>query len=119
MLLNLTNHPSEKWSQAQRDAAIKQFGSIMDMPFPKIDPALSLTKVQVLANTIFEEIVLLNLSDLSVHIMGEFTFCYSLIRKMENAGIKCYASTTIRTFVMNADGSKTSVFNFHSFRPYF
>lgn len=119
MLLNLTNHPSEKWSQAQMDAAIKQFGGILDMPFPQIDPALSFEEVQVLAQEIFQEIVSQELPDISIHIMGEFTFCYCLIRKLENAGIPCFASTTSRSVEIKPDGSKSSVFNFFNFRPYF
>jgi hypothetical protein len=50
MLLNLSNHPSDKWSDKQREAAlaiskklVKKAGEgkigIIDIPFPNIPPA--------------------------------------------------------------------------------
>ena len=36
MFINHTNHPSQYWSDEQLDAG-RQYGVIMDMPFPQID----------------------------------------------------------------------------------
>lgn len=38
MLINLSNHPYEKWDETQKQAAIEAFGRVEDYPFPPIDP---------------------------------------------------------------------------------
>lgn len=119
MLLNLSNHPSNTWSKQQKDAAILQFGGILDMPFPEIDPDASLEQVQQLARETFDSIMALQIPDLSIHLMGEFTFCFQAINLFANKGIFCFASTTKRSVAFNSDGSKTSIFEFRFFRPYF
>lgn len=119
MLLNLSNHPSFNWSNEQKDAAIRQFGGIVDLPFPMIDPDASLESVEELAEETYERIISMNLIDLSVHVMGELTFCYAFLKILELKGIAAYASTTHREVVVNESGVKTSVFRFFKFRPYF
>ena len=119
MLLNLSNHPSSNWGIEQKDAAIKQFGGIVDMPFPLIDPEASLESVQGLAEEMYERIIALKLSELSLHVMGELTFCYALLKILEHTGITAYASTTQREVLVNESGVKTSIFRFFKFRPYF
>ena len=39
MFINHTNHPSQYWSDEQL-AAAHQYGEVVDIPFPLIDPAL-------------------------------------------------------------------------------
>lgn len=119
MLLNLSNHPSSKWSHQQKDAAIKQFGGVLDMPFPMIDPNATLEEVQSLAEETFEAINALHLTGLSVHVMGEFTFCYAFLKLLEQQGIDAYASTTKREVRIDESGIKTSVFLFFKFRLYY
>ena len=48
MFINHTNHPSQYWSDAQLDAG-RQYGVIMDMPFPQIDPMASSAEISQLA----------------------------------------------------------------------
>lgn len=50
--------------------------------------------------------------------MGEMTFTYALVKRLKEAGIRCVASTTKRICTENADGSRTSQFNFVRFRDY-
>jgi len=101
------------------DAAIKQFGGVIDMPFPVIDPHASLNTVQILAEKTFEMIKSMKIYDLRIHIMGEFTFSYNLIKHFQENKIPCFASTTVRNAIMNPDGTKTSAFEFLNFRPYY
>ena len=42
MLLNCTNHPSEMWNEPLMDAAKKQYGEIVDLPFPFVSPEWSI-----------------------------------------------------------------------------
>jgi hypothetical protein len=124
MLLNLSNHPSAKWSAEQREAATQQFGSIVDIQFPAIDPATSIDEVKRTANEYAEKCrnIFTNTKDEktnAVHLMGEYTFTYQFVKQMEALSIQCVASTTERIVTENSVGSKTTVFKFVQFRPYF
>jgi len=80
MLLNISNHPKSEWSNEQIAEAERLFGSIVDYPFPKIPPEWDSQQTESLANNIFNDIISgRSLQDLTVHIMGEMTFCFALI----------------------------------------
>ena len=121
MLINLSNHPSSTWSEQQMQAAYKQYGDIVDMAFPAIDPWIDEDGVDELANVYFSKIKLLA-NDKSttavVHLMGEFSFTYALVNKLKAEGIDAIVSTSVRQTEMNADGSKTIRFDFVRFRKY-
>ena len=36
MFINLSNHPSLKWNEDQKKAALEMGGRIIDMPFPPV-----------------------------------------------------------------------------------
>ena len=55
---------------------------------------------------------------LEVHIMGEFTFCFALIQKLQKQNIKCVASTTERNVRFLSTGERVVDFNFIQFRAY-
>lgn len=119
MLINLSNHPSNKWPQQQIEAA-NQYGEIRDMPFPAIDPFASTEDISELADQYCVEIANLQKNhseNNAVHLMGELTFCYSLVHKLQQNGIKCVASTTERLVTENGN-AKTVEFNFCRFREY-
>lgn len=131
MLLNLSNHPKAKWDERQL-AAASRFGAVEDMPFPQINPNASLDDVARIAREYADKCEQ-RLSTHAVggtesratsephaiHIMGEFTFTYLFVREMERRNILCVASTTERIVSDNPDGSKTTLFRFVQFRPYF
>lgn len=118
--INLSNHPSNKWSDAQRDAA-KKYGEIVDIPFPQIDPNATFDDVFKLANKYIDEIYnkYCEREDdkLVIHVMGELTFVYNFVTFADYYGITCVASTTER-IVEEHDGVKTSIFKFIQFRKY-
>lgn len=121
MFINLSNHPSELWDENQKKAAVK-YGRLIDLPFPAIDPESGTDAVVLLAQH-YEIKVRKMLSEentgaFAVHIMGELTFCFALVARLQKAGITCIASTTRRETVDNPDGSKTVHFGFVQFREY-
>ena len=89
MLLNLSNHPSNKWIDKQTEVACQLYGSVTDLSFPQIAPNNTTQQVQQLAQDL-----------------------------LQTAGIVCIASTTDRNTIDNPDGSKTLQFNFCQFRNY-
>jgi hypothetical protein len=129
MLINLTNHPFEKWSQPQQDAASEQFGQVVDIAFPVIDPALGM--VGALArqycarvDAIFAEYCAAQHDDEDgkangVHLMGETSFVVEFALYWCTAGEvrePLYVSTTEREKVENPDGTFTQSFRFVRFR---
>lgn len=116
MLLNLSNHPSDKWPQRQIDLAIEAYGPIQDMPFPQIDPQASELAIKDLAREFLDKI--LAMKPKAIHLMGELTFTFELVRQLKNHGITVLASTTHRSTIDNPDGTKISKFEFVQFRAY-
>ena len=115
MLLNLSNHPSSQWSKAQRVAA-EEYGDIIDLPFPAIDPWASEADIAVLADSLFQQIKSMGgVEDLTVHLMGEFSFTYALLCRLRQEGYDCVVSTSDRNVVMR-EGVKEVIFNFVRFR---
>jgi len=116
MFINLTNHPSDTWSNEQLRAA-HCFGEIIDLPFPIIEPVFSKAEVDELADITVDGITDLD-SDSVVHVMGEMTFTYAVVERLKARGIVCVASTTERLVKMTTDGKKISEFKFIQFREY-
>lgn len=116
VIINLTNHPSVNWSDTQIQAA-DIYGEIIDMPFPIIDPKMSATEVNELAEEYVDKIQETYGISATVHIMGEMTFTYAVVSRLKALGIKCLASTTER-IVTEQDGKKISEFRFVQFREY-
>ncbi len=121
MLINCSNHPSSSWGEKQKNAAA-QYGGITDLTFPVIDPEAETDAVALLAELYEVKIRRLlgteNTGAFAVHLMGELTFCFALVARLQNAGITCLASTTRREIIENGNGSKTSKFEFVRFREY-
>jgi hypothetical protein len=116
MLINLSNHPTSKWSTAQQSTAEYYYHhTIVDMPFPDINPEWSKEEVKIFAEEYRQKI--LDMKAQTVHIMGELTFTFALIALLKEVGIKCIASTTHR-IVEEVDGKKISTFQFVQFREY-
>lgn len=120
MLINLSNHASANWSQKQMEAAIHQFGQVVDFPFPQIDPEFDINEIANLAETIFNQIFE-KYEDLNfkIHLMGELSLVYQLLLLFKKRNIDCYVSTTHRAVEELEDGSKKVRFNFVKFRSYF
>lgn len=118
LFLNLSNHPSAQWDEAQRSAA-EAYGALEDMAFPPIDPEWEIAEVEQLAETYAEKI-----SEhakqrvVTVHLMGELTFCFALVRKLQERGVRCVASCAKRETKDMDGGAKLAVFKFVRFREY-
>lgn len=120
MLINLTNHPFSQWSDKQRNEALRMFGEITDIPFPRIFPEAGTGEIVYVVDEYVEKILKLGMQNTSitVHIMGEHTFCYNLIRKLLAKGIPCVASTSQRMVEETASHEKMVRFDFVRFREY-
>lgn len=116
-LLNISNHPFEKWSETQKQAALEQFGKVVDLPFPNIPPEYSAMQIYHMAEEYKSTILSEHPNCKAIHIMGEFNFTFQLVSIIKEY-IPCYASTTERKFEELPDGSRKLYFDFMQFREY-
>ena len=119
VFINLSNHPSNKWDEGQKKAALRH-GEIIDMPFPKIPAQADESEVEKLADQYLARILEYKCS--AVMIQGEFTFTYHLVKMLEEAGIPALAACSERKVeeIVNSDYSVSKKVDFHfvRFRKY-
>ncbi|QZE15496.1 CRISPR-associated protein [Halosquirtibacter laminarini] len=118
MFINLSNHPSVNWQKGQLDAA-REYGEVKDLAFPAMDPSWGHQRVGALVEDYLQRVLLLleEAEEKVVHIMGEMTFTYNMVKMLKSHGVKCLASTTQRV-ATEENGVKTTVFTFVIFREY-
>ncbi|MCD8104786.1 MAG: hypothetical protein LUF35_07265 [Lachnospiraceae bacterium] len=119
MFINHTNHLSENWSDVQLREAGK-YGTIVDIPFPDIDPELDGREVAQLANQKAEEIIAMKPD--AVLCQGEFTYTFCLVQILKARGIRVMAACSRRVTQEYTDENRNtrrvSVFEFVRFREY-
>ena len=119
LLINLSNHPYSTWCESQKVAA-SVYGDVVDVPFPNIDESNDMDYINVLADQYFQEIQskVIN-KDVTVHLMGELTFTFALLKRLQEKGIRCIASTSKRIVKEKVPGKKEEViFAFKRSREY-
>ena len=119
IFLNLSNHPSSLWCEKQLEAA-SVYGDIMDMPFPVIDEMADENYIEALADEYLQKILeLAKDKNVTVHLMGELTFTFALLKRLQEHGVPCVASTSKRIVKEEGAGRKGEViFQFERFRRY-
>lgn len=119
MLLNLSNHPSPSWDSHQSQTAREQFGEVVDMPFPPINPTATTEEIHQLAQQYAETIIQqYSQENLVVHLMGELCFSFALLKLLQEKGIRVVASTTKREVKEMENQQKVVSFSFVKFREY-
>ena len=119
MLINLSNHPVSKWSNEQLSAAQTQFGEVVDLPFPTVDPQADESQVVSLADEYADRVSeLAGKNQVTVHLMGEMNFTFALAARLQKRGYPCVASTTERIVQELPNGRKEVKFQFVRFRNY-
>lgn len=121
---NLTNHPSSKWSEEQKAAALQIVGGedgagiIVDIPFPNIPPDANKLNVR---KTVYDCYAKYfdgaNRNDV-VLVQGEMVFTFHMVNLLQSECIRCVAATTERIVEERPNGEKVSVFKFIKFRNY-
>lgn len=118
MFVNISNHPSCFWSDIQLGEAML-YGGIVDIPFPVISATADEESVSSLADEYAKKIILrFNPQNDVCHVMGELNFCFILIRRLQQAGFRCVASTSERMVQEYEHGCKQVLFDFVRFREY-
>ena len=120
MLINLSNHPSSSWTSEQMQAAISDYGEVVDLQYPPINGRTTEVEIKNYAQIYLHKIEEMNPA--AVFLAGEFTFTFMLADALISRGYLVLAATSKRTTqeVVQPDGTvkKVSKFNFVQFRPY-
>lgn len=122
MFINLSNHPSSKWSSAQLESAfaLTSDNHVMDIPFPAVPSTATTEDILTIADGLHHK-VMANKPE-AIMVAGEFTLAYTMIELCIRAGIKVVAACSERRTqeVVNEDGTtiKTTVFEFIQFREF-
>lgn len=113
--VNISNHPSTKWGDAQVVAALRMgYGiELYDIPFPEVDPASDemdalVERVVAALPPYYPQVAM---------VAGEPVLCLRIVARLQSMGVDCYTATT-RRISAEKDGVKTSTFEFHHFRPW-
>lgn len=112
--VNFSNHPSEKWCDAQRKAA-EEYGNIVDIAFPSVNPTLNKDGVRELAEQ-YTSIIVMH-KPAAVLCQGEFTLCFAVINMLKEKSVPVFAACSKRIVEETAKG-KISIFEFEQFREY-
>lgn len=117
--INFSNHPSERWS-AEQLAAAREYGDVVDIPFPNILPAATEEDIARLGDEYVRKI--LDMSPSAVMCQGEFTFSYYVISALlaQNINVLSACSDRVVREVQEAPDvvRKISEFKFVGFRKY-
>jgi hypothetical protein len=119
-MINVSNHPSEKWSEAQLQAAQELDGrTVIDVPFPNVDPTWDTKRICVEAEDLAGFIRnVARGGSRYVMVQGEFSLTYNLVRELRDAYFVPVCATTERVCNENPDGTRTYTFKFVQFREY-
>ena len=88
VFIDLSNHPSQKWCQDQRNAVDRLVpdAQIMDFSFPSVDSSLNEAQIINLSEQMVTEIVALKPA--AVMCQGEFGLTFRLVTMLKRMGIK-------------------------------
>lgn len=119
IFINYTNHPISEWSGEQVSAAKKYAETLVDIPFIGIDPDKNEDDIEKIADSELRKILMkAEGHEATVHLMGEQTLSFSLIKKLQGLGVRCVASTTKREVKDLGDNKREVTFRFVKFREY-
>lgn len=113
--INLSNHPSVQWDDAQTKAALAFAERIEDIEFPAVPPDADEKAIEKLADTCVAQIPPETSYAL---VQGEFTLTVELVRRLQSRRITCLAATSKRNVEEDIDGRRVSTFTFVRFRAY-
>ncbi len=112
--INFTNHPSDRWEEEQRKAAL-EYGEIIDLPFPNVSPQGDEQYIDRMAGECVSQI--LQFHPAAVLCQGEFCLAYQVICRLREKGIQVVAACSER-IAREVGQKKETVFAFVQFRGY-
>ena len=127
MFVNLSNHPSGKWTAEQINAASRLYGEVRDLPFPAVPTLATPDDVAVMADEYVARAFAMreecadNTHSFAVMVQGEFTLTYATVKRFKEAGVTVVSAVSDRVVseqVVGGEVRKTAIFRFAGFREY-
>jgi len=121
VFVNLSNHPSDKWSEEQTRAVlavpcpIAPINKIVDVSFPAVDPADDTPVLAKVAEKIIHD---LPPGTVAALVQGEYILSTLIVQGLQALSIDCYTATTHRNVIDLPDGKKLTEFKFERLRKY-
>lgn len=119
MFINCSNHKSKYWGAKQINEA-SMWGSIVDYPFPPVDPLAGKEDIIKLAADIVKQ--MLEKKPKAVMCQGEFTLTFEIVSLLKAQGITvlcaCSERRIIEEHFLDGKSEKKVVFEFVQFREY-
>lgn len=95
MFYNLTNHPSNAWTNEQKEAARALGGQIIDLPFPLVTPTADESEINRIAEEVSTQI-----PDGSVVLcQGEWSLTFRLTYRLLLRDIRVVVAASTRRFI--------------------
>lgn len=121
MLINISNHSCTSWGLDQLNTAKSKWSRVVDLLSPMIPPEAGVNDLIPIVNDYVKKVQeiakLEKEGTVFIHVMGELTFTFMVIAKLQREGFQCVASTTKRD-VIEENGIKLSEFKFVQFRVF-
>ena len=96
--------------------AAEEYGHVVDVPFPAVEPNMSEEEIKALADNCIASILSYNPE--AVMCQGEFTLCHAVVDRLKEKDIPVVAACSQRNAIDLPDGRKASQFEFIRFRRY-
>ena len=106
MFINVSNHPSSKWTSKQTQEA-RKYGEIVDIPFPAVNPCCTDQEINSLVEDYVNRVMAYDAP--VVMVQGEFIFTYRLVSRLKKAGVKTVASQSERRTIEYIDDNGNTV----------
>lgn len=117
--VNFSNHSSDKWGIEQFNAA-REYGEIIDIPFPILEKGLSEDDIENIGNEYIARI--LEHNPVAVMCQGEFTLTFYVVCGLLRQNVTCLSACSQRiskeTVLEDGRVQKESLFVFDKFRRF-
>lgn len=86
MLINISGINSRQWDPLQRAAALRDYGMVIDLPFPEVPAAATEEEVAALARDTVDKAMSLASEETSFLVKGEMSLTIAMIDILREAG---------------------------------
>jgi hypothetical protein len=115
IFINFSSYPSNRWEEKKLEAA-KQFGEIIDIPFPSIPDGKTIREIEDMAKAKEKEILEMAAgNDTTILVTGEPVYTFSLLRLLKADGIRCVVSSAKEVVKDLGNGEKIGQIKFLRF----
>lgn len=119
MLINFTNHPYQCWSDIQKKVAEENYGQVIDISFPVVDPQYNEEGIMKMAEKWAKEII--DLRPKAVLCQGEMGLCFAVVKILMKESVTVLHACSeriVRETMKEGKLIKVSEFVFRRFRKY-